>query len=311
MAVSTTPTRTDHPARTPAPGRTRPVRQRDTRAAIVFLSPNLVLVVGLTFVPTVASIVLAFTQWDVITPPELIGWENFRELAGDPSFRRAMLNTLVYTVISVPITIGFGLVLALALQRTAYLRRLYRLGFFAPVVLSSVLVGLTWRWFFDPYYGLANYLLDLVGLTGPNWLADPTLALPSIIFMATWQNIGLYLVFFLVALEEVPQELRWAARVDGCGPWQEFRHVTFPMISPMTFFAFLIAAINAFQVFDLVYVTAGNAEATLVMIQFIYDEAFLSFRMGYAAAASILYLIIIATLTLVFWSVRRRWVVGE
>jgi multiple sugar transport system permease protein len=288
-------------------------QRREFRTAALFLSPNLILVGVFLFIPVVASFAISLLEWDVISAPEFSGIGNYQALAVDAEFWTSIARTGLFIAIAIPITLAASLGLAVLIDSLALAPILWRTVLFIPFAMSSVVVGLTWRWFYNPQYGLLNYLLSVVGIQGPEWLNDPTLALPSIVVVFVWQQVGFNMLLFLVALREVPEELRWASRVDGAGPWREFRHVVLPLISPITFFALLNIAINAFQIFDLAFVMTrgGPGQATTFVLQFIYDAAFGSFRVGYASAAAFVYILLIGVLTWVAWSSRRRWVLGE
>jgi multiple sugar transport system permease protein len=297
---------------------TRPPSSRPTssswrgpRLAWLLLLPNLVLLLVFTIAPAIASLGIGFTRWDVINPAHFLGFDNYTRLFHDPAFASSIITTSIFAAVSIPCTLVVSLTLAVLIDRFAYAKRLFRMGFFIPVVLSSVLVGLIWKRFFDTDTGLANYLLHLIGINGPDWFGDSRWALPALIFITMWQSAGLYMLFFLVALSEVPDDILAAACIDGANTWQELMHVTLPIISPMTFFVLLNSFIGAFQVFDLVYVTTGGTQGTTVVMKYIYDKAFSSFQMGYASATAIVYLIMLSILTLVLWLTRTRWVLGE
>lgn len=289
---------------------------RERRAlgtATVFLAPNVILVAVFLMLPILASLVIAFLDWDAVSSPESAGLANFTELAGDRAFRDALLTTGLFVLLTVPLTVALSLAVAVLLDSVAYGRSVLRILLFLPYAMSSVLVGLMWRWFYNPQYGLLNYLLSLVGITGPAWLNEPGLALPSVAAIFVWQQLGFNVVLFMVALREVPVELRWAVRVDLGGWWSELRHAVLPMISPVTFFVVLNVSFAAFQTFDLAYVTTrgGPAGSTTLVLQFIYENAFGSFRMGYASAAAFAYVLLIGLATWLIWASRRRWVLGE
>ncbi len=284
---------------------------RDTGAASVLLSPNIVLLIVFTIGPVLASVAISFTDWDVLSPPEFVGADNYVQLFGDAFFGDALRTTAVYAVFSIPLTLLSALAMAYLIDRFVYFKGLFRVALFIPVIMSGVLIGLAWKRFFDGNYGIANYLLRFVGIEGPNWLNDPTWAVPSLIFITVWSSIGLYTMFFLAALAEVPEELTQAARLDGASEFRIFLRIKLPMISPITFFALMNATIAAFQVFDLVYVTTGGAAGTTVVIKYIYDAAFGSFRMGFASSAAVIYLIASIAVAGALWLVRSRWVLGE
>ena len=289
------------------------IERRHARTALLFLAPNLILVTVFLFIPVVANLGISFTDWDVVSPAEGVGLANYSELLTSNAFRQSLVTTAGFVLLTVPLTVALSLALALLLDSIVYSAAAFRVAIFIPYAMSGVIVGLMWRWFFNPEYGLLNYLLSLVGIQGPAWLNDPALALPSVAVAFIWGQVGFSVVLFLVVLREVPTELRWAARVDGAGWWRELFHVVLPLISPTTFFVLLNLCFVAFQTFDLAYVMTkgGPGRATTLVMQFIYDQAFGSFRIGYAAAAAFVYVAIIGAITLIAWWTRRLWVLGE
>ncbi len=281
--------------------------------AILMLAPNLILVAVFLFVPAVAGLSLSFTHWDLLTPAEFAGLDNYRVLLDDKNFWTALRNTAVYTFVSVPILVASGLILALLLHSKLPGTMLFRALFFIPVIMSGVVVSLAWRWLLHPDYGVVNYGLESVGIRGPNWFADPSWAMPAIIVVSVWQGFGFNMVIFLAALGEVPQSLYEAARIDGANRWQEFRNVTLPMISAITYFVIILSVIGSFQVFDLVFVLTGGGpgRSTSVMVQYIYESAFRDFQMGYASALSVVLFLIILAMSLLQWQLRNRWTYAE
>lgn len=294
------------------PGRPRR-RRSDTKAAIGFLGPNLLITLAFLIFPLAASVFFSFYDWDGINVAKPVGLHNYSVLIGSSEFRRAIINTGLYVVLSVPTTVVLALAAAQFLVKLSYFKGIYRLALFIPYAMSGVVVALVWRWFFNGDYGVLNYLLHLIGIQGPDWLNNPSTMMLSVVIIAVWQQVGFNVVLFIVGLQEVPPELVMAAKVDGATGWQVFRHVTFPMLSPITFFILLNAMFTSFQVFDTVYVlSSGQPNGPIRMaIQFIYDEAFTSFRLGSASAAAVIYIVLIAILTGAMWSTRRFWVLGE
>jgi multiple sugar transport system permease protein len=239
-----------------------------------------------------------------------VGLSNYVRLFTTPLVWQIFGNTLYYTAVIVPVGAALALGLALALNRglrgIVVLRSLY----FLPVISSTVAVSLVWGWLYNQQFGLINYLLSLVGITGPAWLADTTTAMPSIIIMSIWKGLGYNMVIFLAGLQGIPQELYEAAKIDGAGAWARFRYVTWPLVSPTTFFVVVLSTIAAFQVFDQTYVmTAGGpAYSTTTLALFIYQNAFQWFHMGYAAALSYVLFLAVAAVTLIQFRAQGRFV---
>ena len=287
--------------------------RRNLLWAALFIAPNLFLVLVFVFIPTIAGFGISFTQWDGLQAPKFVGIQNYSQLLNDSNVWLALRNTALYAAVIVPVGLAGSLLLAVVLNKGLPGSAVFRTVFFIPVIMSGVLVSLNWQWLFQPDYGPVNYFLSQIGFRGPNWLNDPTWALVAIMIVSIWKGLGFNMVIFLAALQDVPRPLYEAARIDGATSWQEFRFITIPMISAPAFFALLIAAIDAFQVFDLVYLMTrgGPGRSTIVMMQYIYENAFQYFRMGYASALSVLFFLVILAFTIFQWRIRQRWVHGE
>jgi len=290
------------------------VGQRGWRFRLIvalFLAPSLIPLVLFLIVPMVASIGLSFASWDLLTPARWVGLANYRGLVHDAQFHAALLHTLYFVAGYLPLVFGGGLLLALALHQrlkgVAWLRTLY----FLPVVTSWVVVALVWKWLLNPQYGIVNRLLGFVGVHGPGWWLDPHWAMPSIILASAWKDIGFTMVIFLAGLQAIPEEYYEAAALDGAGRWSRFRNITFPLLSPASFFVVVISLINNVQVFDQVWVMTqgGPAGSTTVVVQQIVQNAFSFGRMGYAAAMSWVLFALILVITAVQLRLQKRWVV--
>jgi multiple sugar transport system permease protein len=275
-----------------------------------FLLPSLSGLVLFTLFPILASLGLTLFQWDLLTPPEFIGLGNFRRLFGDSSFWRALGHTLGYIVGYIPSVTVLSLGVAVILNRRLKGATFFRTAFFTPVVSAWVAVALLWMWIFNPRFGLANYLLGLVGIHGPTWLFDPQWAMPAIIITSVWKDIGFVMVMFLAGLQGIPEEYYEAAAIDGASSCKRFLHITLPLLSPTTFFVFIISLINSFQVFDQVWIMTegGPAGATTVLVEQIVNNAFRYSRMGYAATQSWILFLLVFAATLIQTRLQRRWV---
>jgi multiple sugar transport system permease protein len=263
--------------------------------------------------PIVASLVLSVTDFglaDLRNPlgTDLVGLENYRALMADPKFVTAILNTAYFVLVGVPLTLVLGLAVALALDRGINrLRTLFRVGFYLPVVTSIVAIAVVWRFVLNPDQGLANLLLESVGLPGPNWLGNPLLAMPSIIAMAVWRNLGFAMVVFLAGLQTIPAHLYEAASIDGAGRWQSFRHVTLPMLRPTILFISVITTIGYLQLFEepFVMTEGGPVNRTLSIAQYMYQQGFQFFHQGYAAAIAWILFLVVALVAFVQFRVLR------
>ena len=285
-------------------------RGREGRWALLFLAPTLIGLAVLSAGPILATLGISLTHWDMLTAPQYAGVDNYTKLLGDTRFLRALQNTFFYTFVSVPIGLVLALGLASALNQQLRGISLVRTAYFLPLVTSATAVALVWLWIYSPA-GPLNRLLISVGLSPQRWIADPTLAMPSIIAMSIWQGLPANVIIFLAGLQAIPSEYYDAASVDGAGRRARFRNVTLPLLTPSIFFTGILAMIGAFQVFDQVYVMANPgkpSEATITLVYFIYENGFRNFKMGYASAASWILFLIVAVFTLVYFRLQNRWV---
>jgi multiple sugar transport system permease protein len=294
-----------------APRRGRGPRAGEGWWALLFLAPTLIGLTLLSAGPILASFGISLTDWDLLTPPQFVGLDNFTALVGDDRFLVALRNTAFYTLLSVPIGMTLALGLALALNQPLRGIALIRTAYFLPVVTSATAVGLVWAWIYSPASGLLNQVIGVAGLPPQRWISDPFWAMPSIIAMSIWQGLGINVIVFLAGLQAIPQEFYDAASVDGAARWSRFRHVTLPLLTPSIFFTGILSLIGAFQIFDQVYILARPGkptEATITLVYFIYESGFKFFRMGMAAAASWILFLIVAVLTVIYFRSQKRWV---
>ena len=278
-----------------------------------FLAPTLVGLLFGSLGPVLAAIAISFADWDVITPPELAGLDNYRRLIQDPVFRKALVNTAYYVVGLVPAATALSLLLAILLNQKLRGITWYRTAYFMPVVSSTVAVALVWSWIYAKDFGLLNYLLRGLGLEPVAWLSSSRWAMPAVILMAIWGNLGTGMVIFLAGLQAIGQSYYEAAEVDGANVWQQFRRITLPLITPSLFFYFVITMISAFQVFEQIYIMTrgGPANSTTTLVYYIYRNAFRNFKMGYASSQAIVLFAIIMVLTLIYWRLQEKWVVYD
>lgn len=313
MSASTlTRARRTAPTAGPPARRRRPLRRKITTLGwvLLFLLPSAVPLTAFTLAPMVSSAWVSLHDWNLISPMEWVGLENYRELLGDPQTLAVFGHTLQYILGYLPLVYLGGLGLALALNRAVKGIGLFRSAYFLPVVTSWVVVALVWQWLLAPSGGLVNTLLGAIGLPEPGWWTDPTWAMPSIILASVWKDLGFVMVILLAGLQAIPHEVLEAARVDGANAWQRFRHMTLPLLSPSTFFVVVISLINGFQVFDQVNVMTGGgpAGASQVVVGQIYDLTFRYGRAGDASALSWLLFLVILLITAIQLRGQRRWV---
>jgi multiple sugar transport system permease protein len=272
---------------------------------------------ALWLIPIIASIWLSLTQYNIITPPEFIGLENYREmLFEDRTFWVSIRVTLKFMVLSVPLYLVFGLLLSLLLNLKIRGINLFRTIMFLPSVLSGVAVAVLWVALLNPDVGAVNSVLRGLGIDDPpRWLDSPTWAVPSVVLVGLW-GIGGGAIIYLSGLQNISAQLYEAALLDGAGPWQRFRYVTLPMITPTLLFVLITGLIDAFQVFDLAYVLSrGGTQGIGDSLQFylinLWNEAFQNGRYGYASALSWVLVLAAAAVILVIFKTSGRWVYYE
>ncbi|HEY3110977.1 MAG TPA: sugar ABC transporter permease [Chloroflexota bacterium] len=277
------------------------------------ITPWLLGLVLFTGGPILASLYFSFTDWNVLTAPRWVGLDNYVQLATvDPIFWTSLYNTAFYTVGHVPLTFLVALLAALLLNQPVPLIPFFRTVFYLPTVTAGVALSILWLWIFNPEFGLVNYVLGLVGIPGPGWLSSKEWAKPALILMSAW-GFGESMVILLAGLQGVPVHLYEAAKIDGANRLQEFRHVTLPMLSPVSFFVLIVSVIGSFQVFTNVYVMTkgGPADATLMYVLQMYFKAFSDLKMGYTSAMAWILFAIILAFTLLQFRFARRWVYYE
>lgn len=290
---------------------------QDTLWAYLFLIPPIVLLGIFVFYPAIRSFILSLYDWNMISPVKtFVGLKNYWKLLHSPLFWKAFWNTCYYVFGSVPVTAALALALAVILNSKIKGKTLFRAAFFFSYITPTVAAAMIFRWIFNSQYGLANYLLGVVGLPPVKWLMDPKFSMPVVIFFAIWKFVGYQMLLFLAGLQNISQEVYEAAEVDGASAWQRFWYVTFPLISPYTFFVVLTSMMFAFRVFDEVYVMfpggrGGPLNAAMTTMVFVYNEAFEKWHMGYASAAALCLFVVIILLTAVQWWLRKRWVFYE
>lgn len=262
------------------------------------------------YLALVASLLIGFTEWDVLTPPRWVGLGNYARLFRDPLFYKALWNTMRYTLMSVPVGQVISLTLALALNTRLRFRNLYRLAFFLPLLTMPVAIAVVWKWIYNPDFGLLSQLLRPLGFPRVAWLGEARWAMPALVVIALWRQSGYGMVIFLAGLQNIPRTYYEAAQVDGANRWQQFWYITLPLLTPTLFFSLVTALIDSFQVFDLVFVMTrgGPLNSTRTLVYNIYEDAFRYFHMGYATATSWVLFLIILAVTIIQWRAQRRWV---
>ena len=278
----------------------------------LFASPWILGFVIWTLGPMIASLVLSFTEWDLMTPARWIGLKNIQTMMNDKLVWQALKVTSAYALTSVPLHIVFGLFLAILLNNNIRGLRFYRTAFYLPSVLSGVAVALLWRWLFSPEFGLINITLSAFGVSGPSWLGDEAWALPSLVLMSLW-GVGAGAIIYLAGLQGIPTDLYEAAEVDGASGWARLWNITLPMMTPVLFFQLIVGIISALQIFTQAFImtSGGPNNATLFLVLYLYRNAFEYFRMGYASAIAWVLFIYIFLLTLLVFRSSSIWVYYE
>lgn len=257
-----------------------------------------------------AALWISLNQWNLVGPMKWVGLDNYTKLITDPGTQDAFLHTLYYIAGYLPLVYVGGLAIALALNSRIRGRNIMRGLYFLPVVTSWIVVALVWRWLLNPSTGIVNWLLGLIGVTGPGWWTDPAWSMPSIILASAWKDIGFVMVILLAGLQAIPEDVHEAATVDGAGRSRRLFSITLPMLSPSTFFVIVLSLINGFQVFDQVYAMTGGGpnNSSQVVVQQIYDLTFRYGRAGEASALSWLLFLFILAITLVQVRGQKKWV---
>lgn len=270
-------------------------------APYIMVAPALVLLAGLVLVPLVLVLATSFTDWRLgAGPPSFVGLDNFALLFSDPDFRRALVNTASFVLAVVPTTAAIGLFVALLISGCRRGQAAYRAIYFLPVVATLAAMAVAWQMLLSPSVGAVAQALRWAGFTAPNWLQDTQLALPALAVIGIWSELGFAMLFFLAGLNAIPRELYEAAALDGCaGFWDRLWLVTLPQLAPITLFIVVITTIHALRVFDTVaIITRGGPEkSTIVLLYYIYHEAFSLFRTNLAAAATVVFIVVVLALS--------------
>jgi len=279
-------------------------RLKEVLGAYVFLLPNFVGFLVFTSIPVLASLFLAFVDWDILTPPKWVAVDNFIRLGKDHLFWKYVGNTL-FLMMGIPITMCASLALALVMNKKLRGIVVFRTIYFLPSICAGVALCMLWRWIYNPDFGLLNNFLSKLHINGPEWLSSTVWAKPALMLMGLWTGIGGYnMILYLAGLQGIDPQLYEAADIDGANVWQKFWAITWPMLTPTTFFIFIMGVIGGFQGgFEAAYIMTGGgpAGATTTISFYIYNNAYQWFKMGYAASIAWLLFIVILIVTLFNW----------
>ncbi len=292
----------------------RSLRGREALAFYAFIAPWVVGFLIFIAGPLLASMALGFTRYDVILPAKWVGLQQFRDLFADPLFWTSLGNTVYIVLLAVPLGMVISFAIALLLNQKVQGMAAYRTGYFIPAIVPAVASAALWLYLLQPQWGLVNGTLDLFGIRGPGWLGSTVWSKPSIILLMVWASGGT-MIIYLAGLQDIPESLYEAAAIDGANALRKLVHVTLPLLTPTIFFTLVMGIIGTFQVFSVVFVLTdgmgGPLNSTLVYLVYVFRNAFVYFRMGYASAMSLILFLIILALTLLNFRFAGRWVHAE
>ncbi len=282
------------------------MKNNEARAALFFLAPAIIILSLFFFLPVIAGFALSVTDFDLYTLGDVhnlrfVALRNYRELFANPVFWTAFGNTMYFALVGGPLTVAVSLFAALLVNaRLTRWKALFRTIYFAPVVTTLVAVAVVFKYLYHPRFGIINIALGALHLPQPDWLGDPHFAMPAIILLAVWKGFGYTMIIFIAGLQNIPEELYEAARLDGAGAWGQFRHVTLPMLGPTFLFVGVVVAIGQLQIFAEPYVMTqgGPLNKTLTIVMMMYQQGFKFWRMGYAAAVAFILFLVIGAATL-------------
>lgn len=278
-------------------------------AAWIFIFPALIGTIIFIIIPVICSFGLSFTKWDLLNPIQFVGLDNYKEIFSEPLFFKILYNTIVFAVSTSVLGVIIPLILACILNSKIRGSEFYKTAYFLPFITPMIVIGVVWEWIFDPNIGLLNHILHL----HINWLYDTHYAMTALIIVSVWKLIGYNMVIFLSSLAGISQSMFEAAKIDGANPFQTFKNVTVPLLSPTIFFVVIITAISSFQIFDLIYLMTqgGPLDSTNVLVYAIYKNAFEYFNVGKASAIAYVLFLLILVLTLCQWNLRKKLVYNE
>lgn len=306
-----------NPTTTAAPAaRKRSARQNKSMAerliAPLFLAPTVIGMAIFTIVPILASVLLAFFRWDIISAPEFVGFSNFADIVSDPTVRVSFLNTIVFVIVAVTVQLGIAMALAVAIQGRMphWLRVFFRSAFFFPLILSAASVSIFMGYLFNEQFGVVNWMLSVVGVPAVPWLTTSGGAAAVVVLVYVWQNFGFSFLLFVGGLASIPKELHEASALDGATGWRQFVNVTLPLLSPTVLVASVMAIISALQVFDQPYVLTrgGPGDSTRTAVMVIFESAFQQLEFGRASAIGLVLMMLIMAITALQFRLSRRFV---
>jgi len=264
-------------------------------SSYVLVSPYVIYFLVFVLFPISFSLFLTFHDWNIIGPMKPVGLANYTKLFQDHYFLKSIRNTLVFLLLHIPLQLIVALGLAVVLNEKLWFRGFFRSAFFMPVVVSGVVITIMWQQLYGYELGTVNILLQKIGISKIGWLIDAKWAMPAIAIMATWKNVGLYIILFLVGLQSVPKSLYEAASIEGASKWQQFKWITIPAINPTIFMVVILSTIGGFSLFIEPYVMTGGGplNSTLSTVLYMYKQGFFYYHMGYAATLGLIFALLI------------------
>ena len=284
--------------------------KREERAGYLFALPWFIGFSVFIAGPVIASLVLSFTRYEVVTSPRFVGISNYKFLLQDPLSWKSLYNTIYLVIIGVPLQLIVPLSVALLLNKEVKGISLYRTCYYLASIMPMVASSILWLWILDANFGILNTTLSIMGVQGPNWLGDPAWAKLGIILMLIWAATGSNMIIYLAGLKAVPEQLYEAARIDGANWWQLFWNITIPMLTPALFFTLIMGLVSSFQIFTQAYIMTegGPVNSTLFYVYYLYNNAFAYFKMGYASALAWILFLVIFVITITQLKLSKHWV---
>lgn len=282
---------------------------REAVAAYLFLTPNIISIGGFVLIPLIAGFLISLTDWDLLSEPNWVGFDNYERLWFDPIFWKSMRITFVYALIVIPGGLVASLALAAGLVHIKRGLRIYQILFFLPYVSSTIAVALVWKWVLNPEYGIVNPFLEMLGLPAPNWITDPDVVIITVAIVTIWQTAGYNAIILLAGMKSIPVHYYEAARMDGATYWQQYFRITLPLLLPSIFFVSITSLLASFiQSFNIVFVMTegGPGNSSKVIMYYVWESAFSFFKMGYASAISYALSVVLMIIAL-----GQAWLMGR
>lgn len=277
--------------------------------AWLFIAPALIGTFIFIIIPICASFYMSLLDWNLISAPEFVGFQNYIELLNEKAFWDILWNTILYALITTVFGVIIPLILAVLINEKIKGANFFKTIYFLPFITPMIVLAVVWSWIFDPNYGVFNFIFQ----TNIKWLYDTKFAMIALIFVSVWKNIGYNMILMLAGLQNIPNEVDEAAKIDGATGISKFLKVTCPLLSPTILFVSLVTTISSFQVFDLIFLmTEGGPEhSTTVLVYWLYKNAFEFFKIGKASAIAYVLFVVVMSLTFIQWFTRKKWVYNE